>query len=155
MLSFRTPDHRWDPKTQRPELWRLYNARKRKGETLRAFPLSNWTEADVWAYAAREGVPLVPLYLAAPRPTVVRDGTLLMVDDERMALRPGERVETRSVRFRTLGCWPLSGAIESTADTLDAVVAENARSTRSERQGRLVDHDPSASMERKKQEGYF
>ncbi len=155
VLSFRNAQHRWDPKNQRPELWRLYNGRKRRGESLRAFPLSNWTEADVWQYIQREGIELVPLYLAAERPVVERDGALIMVDDERMPLRDGEVPVLRRVRFRTLGCYPLTGAIESAADTLEAVVAETLGARSSERQGRVIDQDPSASMERKKQEGYF
>ncbi|OYU15301.1 MAG: sulfate adenylyltransferase small subunit [Alphaproteobacteria bacterium PA4] len=155
ILSFRNAAHAWDPKTQRPELWRLYNARKPRGTSIRAFPLSNWTELDIWQYIALENIPIVPLYLAAPRPTVERDGMILMVDDDRMALRPGETAVERSIRFRTLGCYPLSGAVESRADTLDTVIQEMLLSTRSERLGRAVDHDPTASMEKKKQEGYF
>jgi len=155
VLSFRNAQHRWNPKDQRPELWRLYNGRKRRGESLRAFPLSNWTEADIWQYIQREGIELVPLYLAAERPVVERDGALIMVDDARMQLRPGEVPVMRKVRFRTLGCYPLTGAIESDADTLEAVVAETLGARTSERQGRVIDQDPSASMERKKQEGYF
>jgi sulfate adenylyltransferase subunit 2 len=155
IFSFRTAQHRWDPKNQRPELWNLYNARKNKGESVRVFPLSNWTELDIWQYIAREKVPVVPLYLADKRPTVVRDGTILMVDDERMALLPGEEVVERTVRFRTMGCYPLTGATESGADTLDAIITEMAAARTSERQGRVIDRDESASMERKKQEGYF
>jgi sulfate adenylyltransferase subunit 2 len=155
IFSFRNPDHVWDPKNQRPELWRLYNAKKNRGESMRVFPLSNWTELDIWQYIALENVPLVPLYLAAPRPTVVRNGMLLMVDDDRMAIRAGEHVTERTIRFRTLGCYPLSGAVESTADTLPAVIQEMLLSTASERLGRAVDHDPTASMEKKKAEGYF
>ena len=155
VLSFRNAQHRWNPKDQRPELWRLYNGRKRRGESLRAFPLSNWTEADIWQYIQREGIELVPLYLAAERPVVERDGALIMVDDARMQLRPGEVPVMRKVRFRTLGCYPLTGAIESDADSLEAVVAETLGARTSERQGRVIDQDPSASMERKKQEGYF
>lgn len=155
MLSFRTAGHHWDPKNQRPELWNLYNARKAPGESIRVFPLSNWTELDVWTYVRQEGIPVVPLYLAAPRPVVERDGTLLMVDDERMRLLPGELPQVRRVRFRTLGCYPLTGAIESSAESLDAVIAELQASRHSERQGRLIDHDGASSMERKKQEGYF
>jgi sulfate adenylyltransferase subunit 2 len=155
IFSFRNPDHVWDPKNQRPELWRLYNARKNRGESMRVFPLSNWTELDIWQYIALENVPLVPLYLAAPRSTVTRNGMLLMVDDDRMALRPGEQPVERTIRFRTLGCYPLSGAVESTADTLPAVIQEMLLSTASERIGRAVDHDPTASMEKKKAEGYF
>jgi len=155
IFSIRSEQHRWDPKRQRPELWSLYNVRRSPGESLRVFPLSNWTEHDVWRYTQREDLPIVPLYLAAPRPVVERDGTWIMVDDDRMRLRPGEEPQIRSVRFRTLGCYPLSGAIDSTASTLDEVIEETLSSTSSERQGRLIDHDQSASMERKKQEGYF
>ncbi|KAF1690571.1 sulfate adenylyltransferase subunit CysD [Pseudoxanthomonas taiwanensis] len=155
VFSFRDANHRWDPRRQRPELWNLYNTRIHKGESVRVFPLSNWTELDVWLYIYREGIPVVPLYFAAPRPVVERDGTLIMVDDERLPLRPGEVPRLRSVRFRTLGCYPLTGAIESRADTLEKVIAEMLEATTSERQGRGIDHDPSASMERKKQEGYF
>ena len=155
MLSFRTADHRWDPRDQRPELWNLFNARKRRGETIRAFPLSNWTELDVWHYIQAERIPLVPLYFAQPRPVVERDGLLLVRDDERMVLRPGELAERRWVRFRTLGDWPLTGAVESRAATLDQVIAETLTATGSERQGRAVDRDESASMERKKAQGYF
>jgi sulfate adenylyltransferase subunit 2 len=155
VFSLRSPDHRWDPKNQRPEPWALFNTRKRQGESLRVFPLSNWTEADVWAYIAQENIPVVPLYFAKARPVVSRGGTLIMRDDERLRLLPGEVVENRIVRFRTLGCYPLTGAIESEADTLDAIIAEMNMSRASERQGRLIDHDGSASMESKKQEGYF
>lgn len=155
VFSFRAAGHRWDPKNQRPELWRLYNARKKPGESMRVFPLSNWTELDVWQYIRREGIEIVPLYLAAPRPTVERDGLLLMVDDERFRLRPGERSVERSVRFRTLGCYPLTGAVESGAATLDAVIAEMLVATTSERQGRAIDREEGAGMERKKREGYF
>lgn len=155
VLSLRNAQHRWDPKTQRPELWRLYNGRKRKGESLRAFPLSNWTEADIWQYIRREGIELVPLYFAAERPVVERDGVLIMVDDERMPLRAGEVPVLRKVRFRTLGCYPLTGAVASDAADLDAVIAETLASRSSERSGRVIDHDLSASMEKKKQEGYF
>lgn len=155
VFSLRTTEHRWDPKAQRPEPWRLYNTRKRPGESFRVFPLSNWTEADVWDYVARENIPVVPLYFAAPRPVVVRDGALIMRDDDRMALRPGEVVETRMVRFRTLGCYPLTGAVESTAATLPEIIAEMRGSRSSERQGRIIDHDGAGSMEQKKQEGYF
>ena len=155
VFSFRSASHRWDPKRQRPELWRLYNARTRPGESMRVFPLSNWTELDIWQYIRREALEIVPLYLAAPRPTVERDGMLLMVDDDRFPLRPGERVVERSIRFRTLGCYPLTGAVESNAATLDAVIQEMLLTTTSERQGRAIDHDGAASMERKKQEGYF
>ncbi len=155
IFSFRSAAHVWDPKLQRPELWRLYNGRVRRGESVRVFPLSNWTEADIWHYIAAEAIPLVPLYFAAERPTVERDGQLLMVDDDRMVWREGEAVTPRTIRFRTLGDWPLSGAVESRATTIEAVLAEMADATVSERAGRMVDHDPSASMERKKAEGYF
>jgi len=156
VFSFRDRNHRWDPKRQRPELWSLYNARKNKGETMRVFPLSNWTELDVWQYILREGIRIVPLYFAAERPTVTRDGTVLMVDDERMQLEPGEEVVRRKVRFRTLGCYPLSGAVPSEAETVEDIVAEMLASSSSERQGRVIDRDTgSASMEKKKQEGYF
>jgi len=156
VFSFRDRNHRWDPKRQRPELWSLYNARKNKGETMRVFPLSNWTELDVWQYILREGIGIVPLYFAARRPTVTRDGLILMADDERMRLEPGEQVVNRKVRFRTLGCYPLSGAIESDAATVEEIVAEMLASSSSERQGRVIDRDAgSASMEKKKQEGYF
>ncbi|MFN0183712.1 MAG: sulfate adenylyltransferase subunit CysD [Aquabacterium sp.] len=155
VFSLRSAAHRWDPRQQRPELWRLYNTRLAPGESLRVFPLSNWTELDVWLYVQREGIPLVPLYLAAERPVVARDGMLLMVDDGRFRLRPGEHVEQRWVRFRTLGCYPLSGAVPSRAATLPDMIREMTASTTSERQGRLIDHDGTASMERKKQEGYF
>ena len=155
IFSFRSANHRWDPKNQRPELWRLYNARKHKGESIRVFPLSNWTELDVWQYIHLESIPIVPLYFAAPRPIVRRDGALIMVDDERMRLRDGETPEVLSVRFRTLGCYPLTGAVESTADTLTAIIQEMLLTATSERQGRVIDHDQAASMEKKKQEGYF
>ncbi len=155
VFSVRTAQHRWDPKSQRPEPWALYNTRKRPGESFRVFPLSNWTEADVWDYIALEEIPVVPLYFAAPRPVVERDGALIMRDDERMELRPGEALQTRMVRFRTLGCYPLTGAVESEAATLDEIIAEMRSSRVSERQGRVIDHDGSASMELKKQEGYF
>jgi sulfate adenylyltransferase subunit 2 len=155
IFSFRSAQHRWDPKQQRPELWSLYNARKHAGESLRVFPLSNWTELDVWQYIYLEQIPIVPLYFAAPRPVVERDGTLIMVDDERMPLEPGEQPQLRKVRFRTLGCYPLTGAIESAADTLPAIIQEMLLTTTSERQGRVIDHDAAASMEKKKQEGYF
>jgi sulfate adenylyltransferase subunit 2 len=155
IFSFRSAHHRWDPKNQRPELWSLYNARKAKGETIRVFPLSNWTELDIWQYIYAEDIPIVPLYLAAPRPTVVRDGMILMVDDDRFPLQPGEEVVERSVRFRTLGCYPLTGAVESEAATLPEVIQEMLVATTSERQGRAIDHDSNSSMERKKQEGYF
>ncbi|MCC4609637.1 sulfate adenylyltransferase subunit CysD [Xanthomonas campestris] len=155
VFSFRNARHRWDPKNQRPELWNLYNARTRPGESVRVFPLSNWTELDIWLYIYREKIPVVPLYFAAPRPVVERDGALILVDDARLPLRPGETPQLRSVRFRTLGCYPLTGAIESSADTLEAVIAEMLVSTSSERQGRMIDHAPGASMEQKKLEGYF
>lgn len=155
VFSLRSTSHRWDPKRQRPELWRLYNARVRPGESMRVFPLSNWTELDIWQYLHREQIPLVDLYFAAPRPVVERDGALIMVDDERMPLRPGETPVHRMVRFRTLGCYPLSGAVASTATTLPEVVREMLLTTTSERQGRVIDHDGAASMERKKQQGYF
>ena len=156
IFSFRSASHRWDPKRQRPELWSLYNVRKSPGESMRVFPLSNWTELDVWQYIMAEAIEIVPLYLAAPRPVVERDGLLLMVDDERFRLREGETVETRSVRFRTLGCYPLSGAVESEADTIEKVVQEMLLATTSERQGRIIDRDAGeGSMEKKKQEGYF
>ena len=155
VFSFRTSRHHWDPKNQRPELWNLYNARKHKGESVRVFPLSNWTELDVWQYIQAENVPIVSLYLALERPVVERNGTLIMVDDERMPLAPGERPTMRRVRFRTLGCYPLTGAVESSADTLPAVIREMVLSRTSERQGRMIDRDAAASMEQKKQEGYF
>jgi sulfate adenylyltransferase subunit 2 len=156
VFSFRTANHRWDPKSQRPELWRLYNARKAKGESIRVFPISNWTELDIWQYIMAEKIEIVPLYLAAMRPTVERDGLLLMVDDERFPLEPGERPVMRSIRFRTLGCYPLTGAIESEAATLPEVVQEMLLTTTSERQGRAIDKDAGgAGMEKKKQEGYF
>ena len=155
IFSFRSTQHRWDPKSQRPELWRLYNARKHPGESIRVFPLSNWTELDIWQYIYLENIPVVPLYLAAMRPVVDRDGTLIMVDDERLPLRPGEAPMQKMVRFRTLGCYPLTGAVESTADTLPKVIQEMLLARTSERQGRMIDHDASASMEKKKQEGYF
>ncbi|MEO5735359.1 MAG: sulfate adenylyltransferase subunit CysD [Rubrivivax sp.] len=155
IISMRSGHHRWDPKRQRPELWRLYNARRQHGQSVRAFPISNWTELDVWQYIQAEQIAVVPLYLAAPRAVVWRDGVWIMVDDDRFRLLPGEVPQTRSVRFRTLGCYPLSGGIESGATTLADVIAEMQRSTSSERQGRLIDHDGAASMETKKQEGYF
>ena len=156
IFSFRDRNHRWDPKRQRPELWSLYNVKKNKGESIRVFPLSNWTELDVWQYILKEQIEIVPLYFAAERPTVTRDGLILMVDDERMRLEDGEQVVSRTVRFRTLGCYPLSGAIESDAATVEAIVAEMLASRTSERQGRVIDRDGgSASMEQKKQEGYF
>ena len=155
VFSIRAAGHRWDPRRQRPELWSLYNVRKAQGESLRVFPLSNWTERDVWQYILAEDIPIVPLYLAAPRPTVERDGLILMVDDDRFPLRDGEAPVMRSVRFRTLGCYPLSGAIESAAATLEALIAELDASTMSERQGRAIDREQGAGMERKKREGYF
>jgi sulfate adenylyltransferase subunit 2 len=155
VFSVRSAQHRWDPKQQRPELWRLYNTRRGDGETLRVFPLSNWTELDVWQYIYLENIPVVPLYFAKERPVVVRDGVMIMADDDRMRLRDGETPQMRKVRFRTLGCYPLTGALESDADTLPAVIQEMLLTTQSERQGRVIDHDQSASMEKKKQEGYF
>jgi sulfate adenylyltransferase subunit 2 len=155
IFSFRTAQHRWDPKNQRPELWRLYNARHRRGESIRVFPLSNWTELDVWLYIHREQIPIVPLYFAAERPVVWRDGTWIMVDDDRMPLEPGEEPELKRVRFRTLGCYPLSGAIESEAGTLPKIIQEMLLARTSERQGRVIDYDEAASMEKKKVEGYF
>jgi len=155
VFSFRSAQHRWDPKNQRPELWRLYNARKHKGESIRVFPISNWTELDIWQYIHLENIPIVPLYYAAERPVVERDGTLIMVDDDRMPMNPGETPQMKTVRFRTLGCYPLTGAIESGADTLPAIIQEMLLTTSSERQGRMIDHDQAASMEKKKQEGYF
>ncbi|KRB03648.1 sulfate adenylyltransferase [Pseudomonas sp. Root68] len=155
VFSLRSEQHRWDPKQQRPELWRLYNTRKRKGESLRVFPLSNWTELDIWQYIYLEQIPIVPLYFAKERPVVRRDGTLIMVDDERLPLLPGETPELRKVRFRTLGCYPLTGAIDSDADNLPAIIGEMLVSRTSERQGRLIDSDSAGSMEKKKQEGYF
>jgi sulfate adenylyltransferase subunit 2 len=155
VFSFRSAHHRWDPKNQRPELWSLYNSRKSRGETMRVFPLSNWTELDIWQYIQAESIPIVPLYLAAPRTTVLRDGMILMVDDDRFRFRDGEVPEQRWVRFRTLGCYPLTGAVESRATTLPEVIREMGLATTSERQNRAIDHDGAASMERKKQEGYF
>ncbi len=155
IFSFRNEHHRWDPKNQRAELWNLYNTRIHKGESVRVFPISNWTELDVWLYILRENIPVPSLYFAALRPVVERDGALIMVDDERLPLRPGEHPMMKMVRFRTLGCYPLTGAIESSADSLEKIVAEMLTSTTSEREGRVIDHDPSASMEMKKQEGYF
>jgi sulfate adenylyltransferase subunit 2 len=155
IFSFRSASHGWDPKNQRPELWNLYNAHKAKGESIRVFPISNWTELDVWQYIRREGIEIVPLYFAAPRPTVIRDGLMLMVDDDRFRLNSGETVIERSVRFRTLGCYPLSGGVESEAATLSEVIQEMLLTTTSERQGRAIDHDQAASMEKKKAEGYF
>jgi sulfate adenylyltransferase subunit 2 len=155
IFSFRSANHRWDPKNQRPELWRLYNTRHAKGESIRVFPLSNWTELDVWQYIHLENIPIVPLYFAAPRPTVVRDGLILMVDDDRFRLHEGEVPVERWIRFRTLGCYPLSGAVESRAATLPDIIQEMLLTTTSERQGRAIDHDQGTSMEKKKQEGYF
>ena len=155
IYSFRDEHHQWDPKNQRPELWNLYNARIKKGESVRAFPISNWTELDVWLYILVEEIPIVPLYLAAERPVVEREGTLIMVDDERMRLKPDEKPEMKKVRFRTLGCYPLTGAVESEADTVERVIQEMLLTRFSERQGRLIDFDESASMEKKKREGYF
>jgi sulfate adenylyltransferase subunit 2 len=155
IFSFRAPGHRWEPKAQRPELWNLYNTRINPGETIRVFPLSNWTEADIWAYIRQENIPIVPLYFAANRPVVKRCGQWIMVDDNRLPLEPGEKPDIRMVRFRTLGCYPLTAAIESTAMTLDEIVTETLAATSSERQGRIIDHDGAGSMERKKQEGYF
>jgi sulfate adenylyltransferase subunit 2 len=155
VFSFRTAQHRWDPKNQRPELWRLYNTRKHRGESIRVFPLSNWTELDIWQYLYLEKVPIVPLYYSKARPVVERDGALIMVDDERMPLRPGEKPMMKKVRFRTLGCYPLTGAVESEAETLAEVIHEIAAARTSEREGRVIDHDAPSSMEAKKQEGYF
>ncbi|WP_454280949.1 sulfate adenylyltransferase subunit CysD [Sphingomonas sp. Marseille-Q8236] len=155
VFSFRSAAHGWDPKAQRPELWNLYNSRIHKGESIRVFPLSNWTELDIWQYILQEGIEIVPLYFAAPRPTVERDGMLLMVDDDRFQFRPGEVPVDRSIRFRTLGCYPLTGAVESEAATLSEVIQEMLLTTTSERQGRAIDHDQAASMEKKKREGYF
>ncbi len=155
IFSFRTANHRWDPKNQRPELWNIFNARVRNGESIRSFPLSNWTELDIWQYIYLENIPIVPLYLAKERPVVERDGMLIMVDDERMPLEDGEKPEMKSVRFRTLGCYPLTGAVESTASTLPEIIQEMLVARTSERQGRLIDKDQAGSMEKKKQEGYF
>jgi sulfate adenylyltransferase subunit 2 len=155
IFSFRTATHAWDPKNQRPELWRVYNTRVHRGESIRVFPLSNWTELDVWQYILAEGIPIVPLYFAKRRPIVVRDGALIMVDDDRMKLAPGETPEMRLVRFRTLGCYPLTGAIDSSADTLEGIVTEMFTAKTSERQGRVIDFDEKSSMEKKKREGYF
>jgi sulfate adenylyltransferase subunit 2 len=155
IISFRSEQHRWDPKRQRPELCRCYNTRIRKGESLRVFPLSNWTELDIWQYIHQQDIPIVPLYLSAPRPVVRRDGQLIMVDDDRMPLQPGEQPEHKMVRFRTLGCYPLTGAVESTATTLPDVIQEMLLARNSEREGRVIDHDSAGSMEKKKQEGYF
>jgi len=155
VYSFRDKNHRWDPKNQRPELWNIYNGRVDKGESIRVFPLSNWTELDIWQYIHLENIPIVPLYFAAKRPVVERDGTLIMVDDDRMPISPDDKVEEKMVRFRTLGCYPLTGAVESTATTLPEIIQEMLLTTTSERQGRVIDHDSSGSMEKKKQEGYF
>lgn len=155
VYSFRDKNHRWDPKNQRPELWNIYNGRVDKGESIRVFPLSNWTELDIWQYIHLEGIPIVPLYFAAKRPVVETNGTLIMVDDERMPIGPDDKVEEKMVRFRTLGCYPLTGAVESTATTLPEIIQEMLLTTTSERQGRVIDHDSSGSMEKKKQEGYF
>ena len=155
IFSFRTSKHRWDPKNQRPELWNIYNSRKNAGESIRVFPLSNWTELDIWQYIHLEKIPIVPLYLSKERPVVERDGSLILVDDERLPLEPGEKPMMKSVRFRTLGCYPLSGAVESEATTLPKIIQEMLLTTTSERQGRTIDHDSNASMEKKKQEGYF
>lgn len=155
MFSFRSPGHVWDPRAQRPEIWTLFNTRIREGESMRVFPLSNWTEYDVWDYVAAEQIPVVPLYFAAPRPVVRRSGTWIMLDDERLPLNPGEAPETKMVRFRTLGCYPLSGAVESNASNLSEIIAEMRAARSSEREGRLIDNDTDASMERKKREGYF
>ena len=155
IFSFRTSKHRWDPKKQRPELWNLYNSRKNKGESIRVFPLSNWTELDIWQYIHLEKIPIVPLYFSKERPVVERDGTLILVDDDRLPLKEGEQPSMKSVRFRTLGCYPLTGAVESEADTLPEIIQEMLLTTTSERQGRTIDHDSNASMEKKKQEGYF
>ncbi len=155
VYSFRDKNHRWDPKNQRPELWNIYNGRVDKGESIRVFPLSNWTELDIWQYIHLEGIPIVPLYFAAKRPVVERDGTLIMVDDDRMPIGPNDKIEEKMVRFRTLGCYPLTGAVESEATTLPEIIQEMLLTTTSERQGRVIDHDSSGSMEKKKQEGYF
>jgi len=155
IFSFRNENHHWDPKSQRPELWNVYNSRKNKGESIRVFPLSNWTELDIWQYIHLEKIPIVPLYFSAPRPVVERDGVLIMVDDDRIPLEDGEVPQMRNVRFRTLGCYPLTGAVESDADTLPQIIQEMLLTTTSERQGRVIDFDSTASMEKKKQEGYF
>ena len=155
IFSIRSAQHRWDPKLQRPELWRLYNTRKNKGESIRVFPLSNWTELDIWQYIYLNNIPIVPLYFAKERPVVERDGTLIMVDDDRLPMREGEQPMIKKVRFRTLGCYPLTGAIESEASSLTAIIQEMLLAKTSERQGRLIDHDSAGSMEKKKQEGYF
>jgi sulfate adenylyltransferase subunit 2 len=155
VYSFRDENHRWDPKSQRPELWNIYNGKVQKGESIRVFPLSNWTELDIWQYIYLEGIPIVPLYLAEKRPVVERDGTLIMVDDDRMPIEEGEEIQMKSVRFRTLGCYPLTGAVESTANTLPEIIQEMLLTKTSERQGRVIDHDSAGSMEKKKMEGYF
>ena len=155
VFSFRDANHRWDPRNQRPELWKVYNSRINKGESIRVFPLSNWTELDIWMYIHKEGIPIVPLYYAKQRPIVRRDGMMIMVDDDRMPLNPGEQPVMEQVRFRTLGCYPLTGAMHSDADTLEAIIGEMLESRTSERQGRAIDHDQSGSMEKKKKEGYF
>ena len=155
IFSFRNENHHWDPKSQRPELWNVYNSRKNNGESIRVFPLSNWTELDIWQYIHLEKIPIVPLYFSAPRPVVERDGVLIMVDDDRIPLEDGEVPQMRNVRFRTLGCYPLTGAVESDADTLPQIIQEMLLTTTSERQGRVIDFDSTASMEKKKQEGYF
>ena len=155
IFSFRTAQHRWDPKNQRPELWSLYNARKQKGESIRAFPLSNWTELDIWQYIYKEDIAIPDLYFSAERPVIERDGMILMIDDDRFPFKPGEEPQMKSVRFRTLGCWPLTGGVYSTAATLPEIIQEMLLTTTSERQGRAIDHDSAASMEKKKQEGYF
>jgi sulfate adenylyltransferase subunit 2 len=155
VFSFRNAHHRWDPKRQRPEPWQIYNGRTRRGESMRVFPLSNWTELDIWLYIHQQKIPVVPLYFAAPRPVVEREGMLIMVDDERLPLAPGERPDIRLVRFRTLGCYPLTGAVESSARTVPEIIRETMESPFSERRGRIIDHDGASSMERKKQEGYF
>jgi sulfate adenylyltransferase subunit 2 len=155
IFSFRSAEHRWDPKRQRPELWNIYNTRKNKGESIRVFPLSNWTELDIWQYIQKESIPIVPLYFAAPRPVVHYNGMMVMVDDERMRIPSGQQIEIKNIRFRTLGCYPLTGAVESEAHTLPGIIQEMLLTTTSERQGRAIDHDSAASMEKKKQEGYF
>jgi sulfate adenylyltransferase subunit 2 len=155
IFSFRNEAHAWDPKNQRPEMWKLYNTKIKKGESIRVFPISNWTEKDIWQYIKRENIDIVPLYFAAKRPVVERDGNLIMVDDDRFPLLPGEKPEYKSVRFRTLGCYPLTGGIESTADTLDAIIEETLSSVSSERTSRVIDNEAAGSMERRKREGYF
>ena len=155
IYSFRDKFHQWDPKNQRPELWDIYNARVHKGESIRVFPISNWTEADIWQYIKRENIPIVPLYFAKERPVIYRDGNIIMVDDDRLKLRPGEKIENKKVRFRTLGCYPLTGGIESEADTLDEIIDETLSAVSSERTSRVIDHEAAGSMERRKREGYF